>query len=171
MPGLTAMPDSSASLPAIDDIARTLAPSGLVLRGAFHPAPEDGVPAMADGRAAATVVLVGNVGSSIWPVFSDQGLASDAENPLDRWAEKVLTEAAAGFGAEARFPFGGPPYLPFQRWAMRADEVFPSPIGPLIHPDYGLWHAYRGALLFAARLALPPRTRRDHPCETCADKP
>ena len=25
-----------------------------------------------------------------------------------------------------------------------------SPLGLLIHPDYGLWHGYRGALLFAA---------------------
>ena len=38
---------------------------------------------------------------------------------------------------------------------MRAEAVAPSPLGILIHPDYGLWHAYRGALAFAERLALP----------------
>src|SRR4030095_137820 len=49
------------------------------------------------------------------------------------------------------------------RWAMRAEAVAPSPLGILIHPDYGLWHAYRGALAFAERLALPPRGARPLP--------
>ena len=63
---------------------------------------------------------------------------------------------APGFGATALFPFGGPPWLPFQRWAMKADCVTASPLGILIHPDFGLWHAYRGALAFAEQLDLPP---------------
>ena len=41
----------------------------------------------------------------------------------------------------------------------------------LIHPDYGLWHAYRGALALAERLALPLRDSRPGPCESCAHKP
>jgi epoxyqueuosine reductase QueG len=49
--------------------------------------------------------------------------------------------------------------------------VVPSPIGTLIHPDYGLWHAYRGALVFAEHIALPPSAARPSPCETCQDKP
>ena len=44
----------------------------------------------------------------------------------------------------ALFPFSCPPFLPFLRWAERAEVVFPSPSGPLIHPVYGLWHTYRG---------------------------
>ena len=40
-----------------------------------------------------------------------------------------------------------------------------------MHPDYGLWHAYRAALLFAEEIALPPRDDRPIPCETCAEKP
>lgn len=74
-------------------------------------------------------------------------------------------------GATPLFPFGGPPYLPFQRWAMRAEAVAPSPLGVLIHPDHGLWHAYRGALAFAELLALPPRDSRPRPCDSCADRP
>jgi hypothetical protein len=68
------------------------------------------------------------------------------------------------------FPFQRP-YLPFQRWAMRAAACHPSPLGLLIHPDYGLWHGYRGALLFAAALELPPPDRRASPCDNCADRP
>ncbi|MBT7148462.1 MAG: hypothetical protein HN893_16285, partial [Rhodospirillales bacterium] len=65
----------------------------------------------------------------------------------------------------------GPPYNPFQQWAMRADCVYPSPIGPLIHPDYGLWHAYRGALLINEVLDLPDPDTRPSPCDSCEDKP
>jgi hypothetical protein len=61
------------------------------------------------------------------------------------------------------FPFERP-YLPFQRRAMRAEACYPSPLGLLIHPDYGLWHGYRGALLFAAAIELPPSGRRASPC-------
>ncbi len=42
---------------------------------------------------------------------------------------------------------------------------------PLIHPEYGLWHAYRGALAFAGRQARPPREDRPSPCDSCDDKP
>jgi hypothetical protein len=41
----------------------------------------------------------------------------------------------------------------------------------LIHPDWGLWQGYRGALAFASRLDLPPPDRRPSPCESCAGKP
>jgi len=78
---------------------------------------------------------------------------------------------AAALGARALHPFGGPPYLPFVAWAKRAEPVRESPLGILIHPDYGLWHAYRGALAFKERLDLPPPDRRPHPCDSCVDKP
>ena len=83
----------------------------------------------------------------------------------------MLDDIAAGLGAAAFFPFGGPPYLPFIRWAKRAEPVAESPIGMLIHPDHGLWHAYRGAIGFAERIALPPPDRRPRPCDTCLDRP
>ncbi len=145
--------------------------AGLAPRGAFHPGPGDGVPPLADGRATGTLVLAGNVGGAMWQAFSRARRAEDGPNPLDAWTRRVLTALAADLGGDALFPFGGPPYLPFQRWARCAGPLWPSPIGPLIHPDYGLWHAYRGALAFAGRFDLPPRDERPSPCETCADKP
>jgi hypothetical protein len=83
-----------------------------------------------------------------------------------------VEDLAGRFGALALFPFGGPPYLPFQRWAMRAEDVRPSPLGLLIHPTWGLWHSYRGALALAepCTLAAPERPERG-PCDTCADRP
>jgi ferredoxin len=84
----------------------------------------------------------------------------------------VLGTLAAEHGAVVLFPSDDPPH-PFQRWARRADpELAPSPLGLLIHPDHGLWHALRGALLLPERLPLPPRPEvRPSPCASCAAKP
>ena len=154
------------------DLEAALAPLGLIACGGFHPAQGDGVPPMPDGRAAASLVLVGNAGAGLWrhcadaPEFADGGA-----DPLDRWTRRVLEGLAAELGAMALFPFGGPPYLPFVPWAKRSGPVAESPLGILIHPDYGLWHAYRGALAFPEAIALPPRDTRPRPCDRCAEKP
>ncbi|MGF1611045.1 MAG: ferredoxin [Kiloniellales bacterium] len=153
-------------------IERHLAGLGLVARGGFHPRTEDGVPALPDGRAAGTLVIVGNAGPALWRVFAAAPeAAAGAPDPLNRWSERVLGDLAGRFGGRALYPFGGPPYWPFVAWAKRAEAVWESPLGMLIHPDYGLWHAYRGALALPERIALPPRRVRAKPCETCSGKP
>ncbi len=144
-------------------IAHALLPLGLILRGGFHPeAGEAGL------EGVGTVVLVGNAGSAMWEVFSP---AIDGKpNPLDRWTKRVVDPIAEKFDARAVYPFG-PDAPPFQRWGLRAETLYSSPLGILIHPEYGLWHAWRAALLFAEHLALPPRSAAPSPCESCAEKP
>ena len=145
-----------------------VAVTGLMVRGGLHPTAADEVP----GNPP-TLVLVGNAGPAMWRAFV---AATTAEarlgdpNPLDTWTRQVLDAVAQGLGARALYPFSTP-YLPFQRWALGTGAVFPSPIGPLIDPQYGLWHAYRGALAFDRRLELPPTPGRRRPCDNCADKP
>lgn len=154
------MPDSLA-------IRSALAAYGLIARGGFHPVTDDNVP----GNPA-TLVLVGNAGPDMWAAFNRaRGDYGDRTDSLDAWITDVLNGVATAVGATPLFPFGGPPHLPFQRWAQRAEPVHPSPVGVLIHPDFGLWHAYRGALAFAEKLELPPPDRRPSPCDSCADKP
>ena len=153
----------------LDRIASALRNRSLALRGAFHPMAEDAVPSLRDGRPAETVVLAGNVGAHMWRAFSAS--QRRGAHPLDAWSKELLTTLAADLAADALFPGDGPPYLPFQRWAMRAEPVHQSPLGILIHPDYGLWHGYRGALVLAERIALPPRDGRPSPCQRCVDKP
>ena len=130
------------------------------------------MPPLPDGRKPASLVLLGNVGASIWPAFQASPEADDGRpDPLNRWSQRLIDALAVRFGALALYPFGGPPHWPFQRWAQRAEPVGPSPIGMLIHPDHGLWHAYRGALAFAEAIDLPARDTRPSPCEGCIDKP
>lgn len=152
----------------IDDIDRRLRTSGFVARGGFYPKSADGIPVPGQ-----TVIMIGNVGTAMWDRFqASLNKTSSKLDPLDRWTKAVLSAVAEEIEATPLFPFDGPPHLPFQRWARRADDVYPSPIGPLIHPYYGLWHAYRGAFVFKDRIKLPERQATDHsPCDDCTDKP
>lgn len=133
------------------ELGRRLSLHGLLLRGGFHP--DAGELALESGKPVATLLLVGHVGSGIWPAF--QAARPEGPDPLDHWSREILDEVGTAFGARPAMPSDGPPYWPFQQWAMRAEPVFPSPLGILIHPVYGLWHGYRGALLFEEKLELP----------------
>jgi hypothetical protein len=145
-------------------IRSRIAGHGLSYRGAFHP--------VAGEAPGSTLVLVGFIGSENWPTFATSHEANDGQpDPLDRWSKRVITALAESLKAAPLFPFGGPPFLPFQRWAQQAEPVHPSPLGILIHPVWGLWHAYRGALAFAERIDLPVPDRRPSPCDTCQDRP
>ena len=40
-----------------------------------------------------------------------------------------------------------------------------------MHPRYGLWHAYRGALLFDVEISVEAPRAVIHLCDTCDGKP
>lgn len=143
----------------LESLSSLLHPHGLIPRGALHP-PEGG-----------SIVLVGNGGPAMWRAFSRARQAEDRPHELDAWTRRVMEPVAAAVGARVVFPFEGPPYHPFQRWAIAAEGLRPSPVGVLLHPRYGPWHAYRAALLFDARLPLPERRPAPHPCDSCQAKP
>lgn len=138
------------------DLRGAIEPLGMHLAGGFN----DG-----DG----TIVIIGHAGPRLWQRFSADMPAGP--DPLDRWTRAALTPVADRFGAALVLPNDGPPWHPFQRWAMRAEPVHPSPLGLLVHPEYGLWHALRAALVFPDAREVPPRAEAASPCETCAGKP
>lgn len=153
-------------------LAEALAAYGMALRGGFAVAADDGVPDLADGRPAGTILLVGNIGGEMWPAFAASGEAADCKlHPMDRWTRRVIDAVAADVGALPLYPFSGPPYYPFQRWAARAEPVHVSPLRIFIHPTFGLWHAYRAALVFAEEVSLPPSIEIESPCLTCPGQP
>ncbi len=158
-------------LPSLEELRRGVRQSGLAWRGAFRPEPGDAVPACADGSPARTVVLLGVVGGEQWPAFAASAeLADGAPQPLDRWSRRLVDALGARYRATALYPSDGPPWWPFQRWAMQAEAVHASPLGILIHPDWGLWHAYRGALAWPDEIVLPPRDLRPSPCASCRER-
>ena len=154
-------------------VATAIEPTGMVARGGFLvDAGRQGlppVPDVTDGVPCRTVIVIGNIGGAMWPAFRSGETAG--ADPLDRWTRERLRPIADRLGASFLHP-SDEPFQPFQRWAQRADDVWPSPIGLLIHPTHGLWHAYRGAFLFGHEVAgLPPTGRRSSPCLTCVDRP
>lgn len=152
-------------------LTEAVAAHGLRLRGGFAPFSEADPELLKLRPDTKTVVLVGNAGSEMWQRSKSTILATGAPNPLDRWTRTVLEPIAATHRGTALFPFDGPPYWPFQRWAERAEGVRNSPIGIQIHPEFGLWHAYRAALLLPVELNLPEPQSRGHPCDTCVERP
>lgn len=155
------------------DVAEAVSAIGMIVRGGFevvdwvdtaHPIPD-----LVDGRPTRTVVVVGNVGGAMWQHFR-RGERFESD-PLDAWTRRELGAVAARFGADFVHP-SDQPFQPFQRWAQLADDVWPSPIGLLIHAEHGLWHAYRGAFLFSTEVSgRPPTGVATSPCLTCADQP
>jgi len=154
-----------------EDIQAALDGTGLICRGGFVAGPEDAVPDSKNGTT--TVVVVGNAGSDMWTRFTEgtgEDQRRDDDNPLNDWTARTMMPIAEKLGARVYFPFDRP-YHPFQRWAMKSEAIWQSPIGPLIHPEFGLWHAYRAALVFDRALDLPEMGEAESPCDTCADKP
>ena len=47
------------------------------------------------------------------------------DDPLDRWSRRLIERLARELGGRALFPFGGPPFLPFQRWASQQNWFIP----------------------------------------------
>lgn len=140
-----------------DEVVAAVAPTGMVARGGFEAVP------------AQTIVVIGNIGGAMWPTF--RAAEQPVDDPLDSWTRSVLAPIAASLGAGFVHP-SDEPFQPFQQWAQRAEGITQSPIGLLIHTQYGLWHAYRGAFLFPFALdGLPPPAGDPSPCLSCAGQP
>lgn len=136
----------------------------LTIVGAFHPADEDNAPA-----CTRTLLMLGPLEPAFWSTLKASPEYA-AENPVDRWSERIISKLANDLSATALFPFGGPPYQPFISWGFRTGRIWQSPISLMIHDSAGLFLSFRGALAFAEKIDLPPVPAAS-PCETCTDRP
>lgn len=138
--------------------------AGFTPLGWFEPSDADFVP-----EGARFVILIGNAGPDMFRRFARE--RDPARDGLDNWTREVVTALARDLDASPIFPFDVSPPYPFLTWARRGGAGHVSPLGLNIHPTYGLWHAYRAALLFPVVFDLPATSPGAHPCETCAGKP
>jgi len=167
-------------------LAERLRPSGLIIFGVV-PLAADETASILDTRSACSAILIGNAGPDMWYALdsamkADPALAAH-DHPMNTWTQMILQAACRDLALKASedsinktiqvvFPFQGPPYFPFQKWAIRTGFFFPSPIGPLVHYDYGLWAGFRGAVVVETGDAILGATgAAPSPCESCADKP
>jgi len=145
-------------------ILTTIRRAGFTPLGWFSPMAEDRVP---DG--ARFIILIGNAGPDMFLRFARE--RDPSRDSMDGWTRDVVSVLARDIDAKAAYPFDMDPPWPFLTWARLGGAGHVSPLGLNIHPAYGLWHAYRAALLFPVAFDLPEASAGPHPCETCADKP
>jgi len=157
--------DRGASAPQKGEAALTLGLPDHKDAAGLIPAPGEA----ADDVAA--VVLLGSRVGETWEAFQAEAEARDgAPHPLDRWSRRKAEALADAFDGRALMPNDGPPYVPFLRWAARAEPVWPSRLGMTLHARKGLWASWRAALLLPrAPLGLPaPPAPVPRPCDPCA---
>ena len=150
-------------LDAVQKAARAV---HLDIAGAFHP---DAAQACPPGTG--TLLLLSPHEPAFWPAFTASAEYRDgAPDPMDRWSARVIGQLARDTGAKAMYPFGGPPFHPFYRWALASGRAWASPVRLLVHETAGLFTSYRGALALPMRLDLPAPPRHS-PCDTCEGRP
>jgi len=145
---------------------------GLLNRGGFN-TNDNELQEYYDAFDAQSLILVGVAGSKFWPEFKKSDEYLDGKpDPLDRWSKRIGDSIAESFSARAVYPFEGPPYYPFISWAKNCETVHSSKMGFSIHPKYGLWHAFRFALLFPTKIEdLTVAVESKNPCSSCSESP
>ena len=146
---------------AAEALDAALAAERLEVLGGFAVADgEEGFPA-----GTRTLLLLGPKEPGFWAHLTAQPEWAEPD-PVDRWSRRVIGRIACDLGAKALFPFGGPPYHPFYRWALRTGRVWDSPVKLLVQAGQGLMVSFRGALALKEAIAVPPPAMK--PCTGCA---
>ncbi|WP_298985305.1 hypothetical protein [uncultured Roseibium sp.] len=154
------------------DLTDSLAAAGFFVLGGFSPGYGDPIPALKSGKHPRSLLLVGSTGQTLWPLLTSSPEFSDEKpDPLDRYTKRILSAIAIANDLEALFPFEGPPFHPFQQWALACGGFSQSPMGVLAHQRYGPWTGFRAALLSELVVEVAVASKVDGPCETCRDKP
>ncbi len=127
--------------------------------------------AVPDWRKFSRLLLVGNGGPGFWQAF--QASAFDSADPVDDFSrDRVATMLETCLESPLRhWLYPGPVTLPLQRLGALAGWHHRSPLGIGINQRFGLWFAYRAALLVALDLPTGPHLGGEAPCLGCRDKP
>lgn len=157
---MTDQSDTSSDIcPKFTRVAQAAEAAGLIIMGALHPRVTE-----TKQLETGTLIMLGTAGA-FWPVLKAAPEWQHTD-PVDRWSTRVVGQMAQELGAEAHFPFGGPPYAPFIDWALNSGRTFSSPVGALVHDTVGMLISYRGALHFPEEFAIPEAISAS-PCTTC----
>lgn len=127
---------------------------------------------------ARSIVVVGNGGGAFWRVLKEHAARHpgwwDREHPLDDFTREVIEREvvplvrAVGVRCTPVYPFAGSgPTLNFMELGKIAGLGGPSILGVLVHPTFGPWIAFRGAMLIDAELDAPGDALGFDPCPSC----
>ena len=144
------------------EIESVVKKESLRILGGFYPQLKDGAP-----LNSKTLILLGPNEPKFWEVFKTSSeYTSNLNNPLDSWSKRTINKVATKLKAQSIFPFEGPPFKPFFKWALLTQRAHESPISLLVHDEAGLFVSYRGALSFDFKVKLPPVAA--NPCIGCS---
>ena len=153
--------EPDAAVPTLDAIKGLAALHHLAVLGGFVCHDDSSLPV-----GTRTLLLLGPLEPGYWAHLTGQPEWDGTPDPVDRWSRRVIGRMACDLGAKAVFPFGGPPYSPFQTWARKTGRIWESPVRLLVHDEAGLMVSFRGALALKQVLALPAAPVK--PCDACA---
>lgn len=129
-----------------------------------------------DVSRAATIVILGNGGGTLWSKLSKP--IDPAQHPFDQYTQRQILNFNDQYlhDTELQLLYPHPKWtIPLQRLGRLLNIARPSKLGLDIHPNFGPWFAYRGA--FLTSVELPPTNMRSNlndvesPCESCATTP
>lgn len=118
------------------------------------------------------LIVMGNGGGKIWESLSSNHAETD--NPIDTFSLQILELFCRRYLPEAKNQILYPSekhIIPLQRIGIHLGWSSPSPLGIGISNKYGLWWAFRGALLTSAELKPTTLNKTSSPCDECLDKP
>lgn len=119
-----------------------------------------------------SLVLVGSAGPRMWESIRERGFFDEgAPDPVDRHAAEALAAFCAAVPAATRVLWPGEEILPVRELGRLAGWGHVSPLGLNIHPEHGLWHAFRGVIAVDSALPEQHEPPSEHPCNRCDDKP
>ncbi|MGA2409350.1 MAG: hypothetical protein ABSG46_03040, partial [Candidatus Binataceae bacterium] len=176
---------SGASHPLLESIRRSAAPFGLNLVAAVSVDSYDAIapPSMRARTLSAnaqSIVVIGNGGGAFWNAFTTYAEANpgwrERTHPLDDFTRAIIERDVVApmlrqrIACTAAYPFVGEGALSFIALGKLAGLGGPSILGVLIHPLYGPWIAFRGALLVDVAIDAPGEAIGFDPCPGCTTR-
>lgn len=133
----------------------------------------------ADESGWGYVLLLGNGGRRFWEVWqAEQADYLSTADPLDDFSTAVGQAFLDQFLPPCRTKWLYPDQqmsraIPLQQLGEAAGWAHPSPLGIGISAQFGLWFAYRAAVLLGGDVVLPTRRQRVavSPCVSCETRP
>lgn len=117
------------------------------------------------------IILIGNGGSSLWQSLPPA--IWDHNDPIDSFSHAAAQQFARKILGEDRYQviYPGTHPVALQQMGLAAGWHANSPLGLGINPRWGLWFAYRAAIL--TRIPLPEirHPKAASPCVSCQDQP
>ncbi|MAW52311.1 MAG: hypothetical protein CME01_05745 [Geminicoccus sp.] len=120
-----------------------------------------------------TDMAIGSAGRPFWDAVSQsREWIEQHDNPIDQYTARLINQLLrADQGESAIYPFDSDAPNFVQLWPATFPKIAASQLGPMIHPDFGLWMAARAHIILPQACLTFDDTKSFSPCESCRDKP